>query len=102
METIGSITAIEGRVTGIDADGAVRVLRVGDPVHADQTLITALGAEVVLQLRCGSSLRVGAGRVVVLDADVYEVDDSVDDGSLRLTDVQCVLEGLSAARRSVA
>jgi hypothetical protein len=34
METIGSITAVEGRVTGIDADGAVRVLRAGDPVHA--------------------------------------------------------------------
>ncbi len=103
MERIGSITALDGRVTAVGEAGQARVLGVGDPVHADETLITALGATATVRLHCGSELRLGHGALAVLDADVFEPEESADSGSVRLTDVQRVLGWLqSPAHRSVA
>ena len=103
METIGSISAISGRVTCVDQNGHARVLRRGEPVFADDTLIAALDAAATVRLSSGACLHVAPGKLVVLDADVFETEESADDGSLRLADVNRVLGWLdSPARRSVA
>ena len=103
MEQIGTITAVDGRTTGVDETGRTRVLRDGDPVYRDETLIAALDATATVRLHCGSVLHLGPGRLAVLDSDVFETDDAADDGPLRLEDVRRVLNWIcGAARRSVA
>ena len=103
METIGSISALCGRVTGVDDAGRARVLRRGEPVHANETVVAALDAAATVRLSSGGELFVAPGKLVVLDADVFEHDESADSGTVRLADVQRVLRWFdSAARRSVA
>ncbi|MBC7163100.1 MAG: hypothetical protein H5U26_13480 [Immundisolibacter sp.] len=103
METIGSISAVCGRVTCVDPNGNTRLLSRGEPVFADDTLVAALDAAAAVQLSSGACLHVAPGKLVVLDADVFETEESADDGSLRLADVNRVLGWLdSPARRSVA
>lgn len=103
METIGSINAVCGRVTGVDEHGRARVLSRGEPVFADETLVAALDATACVHLLSGGEVFVAAGKLVVLDADVFEYDECVDDGSLRLADVQRVLRwSQPAGRQSVA
>jgi len=103
METIGSINAVYGRVTGVDEHGCARVLRQGEPVCAHETLVAALDATATVRLLSGGELFVAPGKLVVLDADVFEHDECVDDGSLYLADVQRVLRWLQpAGRQSVA
>lgn len=103
METIGSISAVCGRVTCVDPNGHARLLCRGEPVFADDTLVAALDAAATVRLSSGARLQVAPGKLVVLDADVFETEESADDGSLRLADVSQVLGWLdSPARRSVA
>ncbi len=103
METIGSINAVCGRVTGVDEHGRARVLSRGEPVFADDTLVAALDAAATVRLSSGACLHVAPGKLVVLDSDVFETDESADNGSLRLADVNRVLRWFdSPARRSVA
>jgi hypothetical protein len=103
MEAIGSINAVCGRVTGVDEHGRARVLRRGEPVFADDTLVAALDAAASVRLLSGGEVFVARGKLVVLDADVFEHDECVDDGSLCLADVQRVLRWLQpAGRQSVA
>ena len=103
METIGSISAVHGRVTGVDEHGCAHVLRHGEPVHANETVVAALDATASVRLLSGGELFVAPGKLVVLDADVFEYDESADNGSVRLADVRQVLRWFdSAARRSVA
>lgn len=103
MHTIGSISAVRGRVTCVDENGNARLLRHGEPVFADDTLIAAQDAAATVRLSSGARLQVAPGKLVVLDSDVFETGESADDGSLRLADVQRVLRWFdSPARRSVA
>lgn len=103
METIGSISAVCGRVTCVDDRGYARILRRGEPVHADDTLIAALDAAASVRLLSGAELFVAPGTLVVLDSDVFDHDESADDGSLYLADVQRVLRWLrQIERQSVA
>lgn len=103
METIGSISAVCGRVTGVDERGCARVLRRGEPVFADEMLVAALDATASVRLLSGGEVFVARGKLVVLDADVFEYDEGVDDGSLYLADVQRVLGGLrQVGHQSVA
>lgn len=102
METIGSIVALDGRVTGVDQAGHARALRVGDPVHSDETLVTALGATVTVRFVTGSELSIEPGRLVVLDADVFDAGDDGGDGAVRLTDLDLVLGWSTEKARSSA
>lgn len=103
MQTIGSISTIRGRVTCVDENGNARLLRRGEPVFADDTLIAAQDAAATVRLSSGARLQVAPGKLVVLDSDVFETEESADDSSLRLEDVQQVLRWFdSPARRSVA
>lgn len=103
METIGSISAVCGRVTCVDQNGHARLLRRGEPVFADDTLVAALDAAATVQLSSGACLHLAPGKLVVLDSDVFETEESTDDGSLRVADVNRVLRWFdSPARRSVA
>ncbi len=103
METIGSISAVSGRVTCVDPNGNARLLRGGEPVFADDTLVAALEATATVRLSSGACLQVASGTLVVLDSDVFEIDESADNGSLLLADVNRVLRSFdSPARRSVA
>lgn len=103
MHTIGSMSAVRGRVTCVDENGNARLLRRGEPLFADDTLIAAQDAAATVRLSSGARLQVAPGRLMVLDSDVFETGESADDGSLRLADVSQVLGWLdSPARRSVA
>lgn len=103
MEKIGSILSLEGRVTGVDDAGQARVLKAGDSVHFDETLVAALGATATVRLETGIDLCIESGRMVVLDADVLGDEDGVDNGAVRLTDLDLVLGSpLVRARSSAA
>ena len=103
MERVGTVSAVCGRVTAVDTEGQVRVLRVHEPVHADETLIAALDSAANVRLHSGMELYLAPGMLVTLDTDVFEYDESADDGSLCLTDVQRMLCYLNQpACRSVA
>jgi hypothetical protein len=98
MEQIGSIAALDGRVTGVDETGRARVLRLGDPVHRDETLVTALGATVTVRFDHGGDACLEPGRLMVLDADV--VGD--DEGAVRVADLEIVLAWPADQKRSSA
>ena len=102
MEHIGSIVALDGRVTAVDDTGRARVLRPGDPVHSEETLITALGATVTVRLSGGADLCLEPGRLMVLDADVTGDVDGVDDGAVRMADLELVLAWPRQQARSSA
>lgn len=103
MERVGTVSAVCGRVTAVHINGQVRVLHLHAPVYADETLIAALDSAANVRLLSGMELYLAPGTLVVLDADVFEHDESADDGSLCLIDVQHVLGQLnSSARRSAA
>jgi diaminopimelate decarboxylase len=89
MEQIGLIAALDGRVTAVDKAGNARVLRQGDAVHRDATLVTALDASVIVRFVHGGELCLEPGRLIVLDADV--IGDGVDEGAVRVADLELVL-----------
>lgn len=103
MEQVGSISAVCGRVTAVDINGQARQLRLHDPVFCDDMLIAALDSAANVRLVSGTELYVAPGTTAVLNADVFEHDESADDGSLCFSDVQHALDLLQPpARRSVA
>jgi hypothetical protein len=103
MQVVGTVISAVGRVTVVTEQGQTRELRVGNPVHADEMLVAALGAAATVRLLNGRKLELTSGTVAVLDSDVCDTGDGVDDGSVRLRDVQRVLaESHGASRGAVA
>lgn len=91
MELVGSIIAASGRVTAVTEAGIARELRAGDVLYADEMLVAAINSGASVRLINGSKLELAPGTVAVLDSDVCDCDDSPDNGSARLSDVQLVL-----------
>lgn len=101
MEQIGAIAALNGRATAVDDAGISRMLRLGDPVHRDETLVTALGATVIVRLDQGDEVCLEPGRLMLLDTDV--VGDTADEGAVRTADLELVLSlPIDEARSSAA
>jgi hypothetical protein len=103
VEQVGSISAVCGRLTAVDAVGCARQLGLHDPVFEGDTLIAALDSAASVRLVTGVDLYLPPGSTAMLDTDVFDHDDLIEDGGLRLHDLLRVLDLLSQpARRSVA
>ena len=60
---IGTVVTVKGSVEVRSAEGIIKVVSVGDQLHADDTLITGVGAEVGIDFISGSKL-IDTGRML--------------------------------------
>ena len=74
LESIGIVKTVVGIVKAIDESGAERILQAGDKVFANETIITAEGALVLIEFANGTHLDLASSSSMVLDADVYNPD----------------------------
>ena len=59
-KVLGTVTSVVGEVKATAADGTVRILQVGDKVHADETLNTGTLGSVNIVMENGTTLDCGA------------------------------------------
>ncbi len=64
------VSSLTGEAYARNAEGQLRRLKVGDVIREGESVVTADGAQVVLQLADGRQLNVVPGDVVRLDAEV--------------------------------
>ncbi|MCW8891503.1 MAG: retention module-containing protein, partial [Sedimenticola sp.] len=69
---IGYVKLMNGLVKAVDLNGIERVLQIGDTVYADETIVTAPRAAVVIELRDGSNLSMGGESQALLNDEVYD------------------------------
>ena len=93
---IGHVKLITGNVTAIDSGGVERILQPGDAVFADDVIVTSSQAGLVIELRDGSSLSMGANSETILDDEVYNpgaAEDITDRSSSIDAIQQAILAG---------
>lgn len=84
MATIGKVTAVNGEVIAVDDKGGKRVVHVGDVILSNETLVTARGASVDVQLNNGREIHIAGDQNVKLTDDLAETtppdaqDNAVD------------------------
>lgn len=71
-EAIGSVAATAGTVTIVRADGTEVAAQPGDPVYADDTVVTGQGSSLGLTFVDGTEFSLGAGGRMVLDEMVFD------------------------------
>ncbi|TAK45377.1 MAG: retention module-containing protein, partial [Betaproteobacteria bacterium] len=59
-KVLGTVTSVVGEVKAIAADGTVRILQVGDEIHADETLNTGTLGSINIVMANGATLDCGA------------------------------------------
>ena len=74
LESIGIVKTVVGIVKAVDESGAERILQAGDKVFANETIITAEGALILIEFADGTHLDLASSSSMVLDADVYNPD----------------------------
>ncbi|KAB2919080.1 MAG: retention module-containing protein, partial [Dechloromonas sp.] len=67
---IAKVTSLSGEAYARNAEGRLRRLKAGDEIREGESVVTADGAQVVLQLADGRQLTVLPGDVVRIDAEV--------------------------------
>ena len=70
MSTFGKVVSISGRAWARSANGETRELALGDYLSAGDTLITALGARLDVDLGNGQLLSLAGQQELVLDPAV--------------------------------
>jgi Ca2+-binding RTX toxin-like protein len=73
----GIVDSLHGAVRVIHADGSTDILRVGDPVYADDRIITGAGAGARIDLLDGSTLTLGPDFSARLDEALLAEADSL-------------------------
>ena len=56
LESIGTVKTVIGTVKAVDQSGAERVLQASDKVFANEVIITAAGAVIMIEFKDGSHL----------------------------------------------
>ncbi|OEJ65676.1 hypothetical protein BEN30_13565 [Magnetovibrio blakemorei] len=87
-EVIGRVTAANGEVTVIRADGTHVTLQLGDEIFLGDILQTGDDASIAILLADGTAFSMGDGATLVLDEMVY--DPALQEGSLSIS----VLKGM--------
>jgi len=87
-EAIGRVTAANGEVTVIRADGSHVTLQLGDEIFLGDILETGDDASIAILLADGTAFSMGDGATLVLDEMVY--DPAIQEGSLSIS----VLRGM--------
>ncbi|HEX6735250.1 MAG TPA: retention module-containing protein, partial [Azonexus sp.] len=69
-QVFAKVSSLSGEAYARNAEGRLRRLKVGDEIREGESVVTADGAQVVLQLADGRQLTVVPGDVVRVDAEV--------------------------------
>ena len=96
-EVMGTVTSISGSAQARNANGALRVLKVGDELLEGETVITPNGARLDLMLTDGSVLLVTDIPEMAITRDlVAETASGRDESAVSDETVQAVLSALEA------
>ena len=71
LEAIGTVKTVIGTAKAVDQGGTERILQAGDKVFANEIIITAAGALILIEFRDGSHLDLPESSQITLDADVF-------------------------------
>ncbi|MEZ0315910.1 MAG: retention module-containing protein [Methylophilaceae bacterium] len=80
VESIGTVKTVVGEVKAVDASGVERILQAGDKVYPNETIMTAVGALVLIDFIDGSHLDLPSSSQIVLDTDVFNPANAVAQG----------------------
>ena len=80
VESIGTVKTIVGEVKAVDASGVERILQAGDKVYPNETIMTAVGALVLIEFLDGSHLDLASSSQIILDTDVFNPANAVAQG----------------------
>ncbi len=72
---VGQVVHAKGSLEIRTPEGIVKIVGVGDPVHAGDVLLTGAGAEVIVDFSSGKRIEVGETAEVVLDEAVYRAQE---------------------------
>ncbi|MFI9653061.1 retention module-containing protein, partial [Guyparkeria sp. GHLCS8-2] len=96
-EAIAVILEVEGDVWARSADGEMRMLRAGDTVFAGETVVTAQGARVELDLSNGDTVQLASGQSLLISPEMLaEAEPSADEQAVTdpgVAEVLALLEG---------
>jgi T1SS-143 domain-containing protein len=71
LSSVGTVKTIVGLVKAVDANGAERVLQVGDKVYANETIVTSADGGVIIEFPNGSHLDLPRSAHIKLDPEIY-------------------------------
>lgn len=72
VQAIGFVKTVIGTVKAIDAGGVERTLQAGDKVYPNETIVTADGAQVLIEFVDSHVLTLPSHSSIVLDTDVFD------------------------------
>ena len=72
VEAIGTVKTVVGEVKAIDPSGNERILQAGDKVYPNETIMTAVGALVLIEFVNGTHLDLPSSSQIILDTDVFD------------------------------
>jgi VCBS repeat-containing protein len=76
LTSVGTVKTIVGLVKAVDANGAERVLQVGDKVFANETIITSADGGVIIEFANGGHLDLPRSAHIMLDPEIYSASAS--------------------------
>ncbi|MEJ1296109.1 MAG: retention module-containing protein [Candidatus Sedimenticola sp. (ex Thyasira tokunagai)] len=91
---IGFVEFVKGAVTA-STDGVSRTLVLGDPVFANDTILTGDAGIVTLLLNDGTRMDLGRNSEAVLDSEVYDIA-AVEDVAAAIASVEAIQEAILA------
>jgi hypothetical protein len=68
---IATVASLSGKVSAIDGTGAKRLLSIGDQVHTDEVVRTAINSYVEISIADGSSVKIEALQSIRLTEDIF-------------------------------
>ncbi|MCG8550504.1 MAG: retention module-containing protein, partial [Desulfobacterales bacterium] len=92
MAQAGTIKTITGNVNARTPDGQVRQLMAGDMVYENETIETAAGSELAIELNDGRTLNLAENSQVVIDETVVEAVAPQDAVVAEVRELQAALE----------
>ena len=76
LSSVGTVKTIVGQVKAVDANGAERVLQVGDKVYANETIITSADGGVIIEFPNGNHLDLPRSAHIMLDPEIYSASSA--------------------------
>jgi len=73
--SVGTVSAIFGKVKAVASNGAERILHQGDQVFANELIVTADLSGISIEFGNGGRIDLGRNSEAMLDSDVYGSDD---------------------------
>jgi hypothetical protein len=72
VQAIGTVKTVVGEVKAVDPSGTERLLQAGDKVYPNETIMTAVGALVLIEFINGTHLDLPSASQIVLDSEVFD------------------------------